>query len=301
MANLKDLKNRISSVKSTQKITKAMKMVAASKLRRAQERAEASRPYSEKMERVLAALAGNIDVDNAPSLLSGHRNEAGELVSNVHLVIVATADRGLCGGFNSSIVKSVKLHVADLVKQGKQVRILTIGKKGQEVLKLGYEDYMIEHVDTSARKQPHYDDAETLTNIAIDLFNKAEIDSCSIVFNRFISPLQQDVTFQQLIPLDISSLDVGAEEVAGVNAVYEYEPSEEAILSDLLPRNIAVQIYAGLLENAASEQGARMTAMDNATRNAGDMIDRLTLVYNRTRQAAITTELTEIISGAEAL
>ncbi|MCB2081267.1 MAG: F0F1 ATP synthase subunit gamma [Hyphomicrobiales bacterium] len=297
MANLKDLKNRIDSVKSTRKITSAMKMVAASKLRKAQTRAEASRPYAARMQRMLATLAQNADPETAPLLLTGRKG-----VSNTHLLIVATADRGLCGGFNSTIVRAVRKEVDKYEAQGKKVRILTIGRKGREQLKAGSARRfdMPDHVDTTKLRVIEYSVADTATDKILSLFHEEKIDSCSIVFNRFLSAISQKVTFQPLIPLDISTL--GTEEPASASqAVYEYEPSEEAILNDLLPRNIAVQIYGALLENAASEQGARMTAMDNATRNAGEMIGKLTLQYNRTRQAAITTELTEIISGAEAL
>lgn len=302
MANLKELKNRISSVKSTQKITKAMKMVAASKLRRAQERAEEARPYSQKMERMLATLAEGVNLDNAPLLLSGRREE-GELVEKSHLIIVATADRGLCGGFNSSIVRAVKAKVQELEAKGKKVKILTIGRKGWEQLRVEYASYLVHQIDTHDNKQPEYKDAEAAAKYAIGMFEKGEIDACSIVYNKFVNALTQQVTFQSLIPLDISSLqDEGQEVAANDNeAVYDYEPGEEAILQELLPLNIGVQVFHALLENGASEQGARMTAMDNATRNAGDMIDRLTLQYNRSRQAAITTELIEIIAGAEAL
>ena len=298
MANLKELKTRIGSVKSTQKITKAMKMVAASKLRRAQERAEAARPFSEKMERMLNTLATKADTQSASPLLVGRRDDAGEVVDNIHLLVVATADRGLCGGFNSSIVKKARLEIAALVKAGKQVKIVTLGKKAYEQLKTEHGDKVIERYDFDG-KAPEFEQAQAAANRVLSEFDGGKVDSASLIFNTFVSPLQQDVTHQSLIPLEIKQADNDNEDDS--SAAYEYEPSEEAILSDLLPRNIAVQIFAGLLENAASEQGARMTAMDNATTNAAEMINKLTLVYNRTRQAAITTELTEIISGAEAL
>lgn len=301
MSNLKTLRLRIKSVKSTQKITKAMKMVAASKLRRAQERAEAARPYAEKMERMLASLAVNVNPDNAPSLLVGHRNQANEIKDNVHLLILATSDRGLCGAFNGSIVRGAKEKIKQLREQGKTVKILTIGKKGREQLKYGFEQDIIEKIDTSKRKKPEYYDSEMVANKIIALFETGEIDSCSVIYNKFVSALTQKVTMQQLIPLDVTSLKMEANDNGGGKSVYEYEPSEEQVLKELLPRNIAVQIFKGLLENAASEQGARMTAMDNATRNAGEMIRDLTLEYNRSRQATITKELIEIVSGAEAI
>ena len=302
MANLKDLKTRISSVKSTQKITKAMQMVAASKLRRAQENAEKARPYSEKMERMLKELAASTNLDTAPDLLRGHVCENGKLKTDNVLLIVATADKGLCGGFNSSIVKETRLLVAKYERQGKNVSIVTFGKKGQEQLNTTHSHFMKDHLDTSDYKTPEFSFSEKVCKHAIDLFHKGDIDVCHIIYNSFVSPLEQNVTTQQLLPL---VLELGDGEVKADNdnlsLAHEYEPDEHALLSYLLPHNIAVQIYRAQLENAASEQGARMTAMDNATRNAGDMINDLTLQYNRTRQAAITTELTEIISGAEAL
>lgn len=302
MANLKDLKNRIKSVKSTQKITKAMKMVAASKLKRAHERAMSARPYSSKMERVLVTLAKNADLDNSPALLSGRRSESGDIEDNTHLIIVATADRGLCGAFNSSIVKMAKQRIMSLENEGKRVKLMAVGKKGRDMLRHGFEKYITEKISFAGKKNPEFFDAEDIARKVVVLFETGEIDSCSIIYNKFVSALVQKVTAQRLIPLDIEALFDGEDESDNNNMdVYDYEPGEEAILSKLLPLNIAVQVYHGMLENMASEQGARMTAMDNATRNAGEMIKDLTLVYNRTRQAAITTELTEIISGAEAL
>ncbi len=300
MANLKDLKNRISSVKSTQKITKAMKMVAASKLKRAQERAEAARPYTEKMERMLAALATKADPENSPALLSGRRDAAGDIADKNHLIIAVTSDRGLCGGLNSSLVRAIKQKITEMEGKGKLARLMIVGKKGWEQLKHGYENNVSERIDTSSQAKPEYVQSEAVANQVITMFEAGDIDSCSVVYNKFESALTQKVTFQQLIPLEMDGV-LAEEAEDGVAAVYEYEPGEEEILSALLPRNIAVQIFHAQLENAASEQGARMTAMDNATRNAGEMIKDLTLQYNRTRQAAITTELTEIISGAEAL
>ena len=290
MANLKTLKNRIKSVKSTQKITKAMKMVAASKLRRARMKAEAAQPYAKSMEKILSSVAGSLAGSSSVfPLLSGNGNE------HRHLLIVATSDRGLCGAFNSSIVRAARKKIAELKLSGRDVKILCIGKKGYDQLKTQHGKIIIETLEGVSKAQLSFADAEAVAHKVIKLFDDNHFDVCSIYYNAFKSVISQIVTLQQLIPLDITSLS-GAKQVG-----YEYEPSEEVILADLLPRNIAVQIYHALLENAASEQGARMSAMDNATRNAGEMIKGLTLVYNRTRQAAITKELIEIISGAEAL
>lgn len=292
MANLKTLKNRIKSVKSTQKITKAMKMVAASKLRRARMKAEAAQPYAKRMEKMLNAVAAaTVGSTSISPLLSGNGKD------KVHLIIVATSDRGLCGAFNSSIVRASRKKIQELTVTGKDVKILCVGKKGYDQLKTQYGKLIIDTIE-GVSKQLTYADAETIAKRIIQLFEAEKFDVCSIFYNAFKSVISQVVTLQQLIPLDTSALAAPA---SGANAVYEYEPSEDVILDDLLPRNIAVQIYHALLENAASEQGARMSAMDNATRNAGEMIKDLTLVYNRTRQAAITRELIEIISGAEAL
>lgn len=295
MADLKTLRNRIKSVKSTQKITKAMKMVAAAKLRRAQERAEAARPFSERMERMLGTLASNIaSPENAPALLAG-RFENGVAKNGSHLVIVLSSDRGLCGGFNGSIAKGARSYIRKLQADGKQVKVVTIGKKGYELLKTQYGKLIIDRVEGIGRKPVAYAEAEEIAQKLIQQFNGGEFDSCSIIYNSFVSVISQVVTYQQLIPLELPK------DVEKTEAVYEFEPSEEEILERLLPQNIAVQIYHALLESAASEQGARMSAMDNATRNAGEMIKKLTLVYNRTRQAVITKELIEIISGAEAV
>lgn len=296
MPSLKDLKIRINSVKSTQKITKAMKMVAASKLRRAQEAAEAARPYSERMERVLSGLGAAVkDQPGASPLLAGTGKH------DVELVIVATSERGLCGGFNTNIVKAAKAHVASLKDTGKTVKILCIGKKGHAQLKREYGDDIIDVRDMSAVKRLGFADAQPIAQDVLQMFERGEFDVATLFYAKFQSALVQINTKQQLIPAPImeAANDDQGDDLAG--AIYEYEPSEEAILEDLLPRNVAVQLYRGLLENAASEQGARMTAMDNATRNAGDMIDSLSITYNRTRQANITSELIEIISGAEAL
>ncbi|WP_308911736.1 F0F1 ATP synthase subunit gamma [Pseudokordiimonas caeni] len=296
MPSLKDLKVRIKSVKSTQKITKAMKMVAASKLRRAQEAAEAARPYAERMEKVLAGLGLAVkDQPGASPLLVGTGKD------DVELVIVATSERGLCGGFNTNIVKAARAHINSLTAAGKTVKILCIGKKGYGVLRREYASKIIGTKDLAGVKRLGFADAQAIATDVLDMFERGEFDVATLFYAKFQSALVQITTKQRLIPAPLpeAANENMTDELGG--AVYEYEPDESAILDDLLPRNVAVQVYRGLLENAASEQGARMTAMDNASRNAGDMIDSLTLTYNRTRQAFITKELIEIISGAEAL
>ncbi len=291
MPSLKDLKNRISSVKSTRKITKAMQMVAAAKLRRAQESAEAARPYTERFNAVLGQLAASVGgSDSAPLLLKGTGKD------DVQLLVVMTSERGLCGGFNSSIVKLARNRIEALKLAGKKVKILTVGKKGREQLRRDYGDMMIGHVDMSEVKKLGYGNAAAIAKDLLGRFDAGEFDVATIFYAQFQSVISQKPTAQQIIP---ASYD--APEEGGASVVYDYEPSEEAILADLLPRGVATQLFAALLENAASEQGARMSAMDNATRNAGDMIDKLSIEYNRTRQAVITSELIEIISGAEAL
>jgi F-type H+-transporting ATPase subunit gamma len=293
MASLKDLRTRIGSVKQTQKITSAMKLVAASKLRRAQEQAEAARPFAERMAVMLAHLAASVaEMEGAPPLLAGTGND------QVHLVVVATADRGLCGGFNSSIARGARQRIRQLDEQGKQVKILCIGRKGRDALRREYGQRIVETLEGVGRRRLAYGDAAEIAVRIARLYDAGEFDVCTIVYNRFKSAISQELTFRQLIPVEAPAADGDESEV---KAVYEFEPDEETILEELLPRNLAVQIYGALVENAASEQGARMTAMDSATRNAGDMIDRLTLTYNRTRQAQITKELIEIVSGAEAL
>ncbi|KRW97079.1 F0F1 ATP synthase subunit gamma [Paracoccus sp. MKU1] len=290
MPSLKDLKNRIGSVKNTRKITKAMQMVAAAKLRRAQDAAEAARPYADRMAAVMAGLtAAAAGSDLAPRLLAG----TGE--DRRHLLVVMTSERGLAGGFNSSIVKLARQRLQELQAQGKQVSILTVGKKGREQLKREYGDLFVHHVDMSEVKRIGYENARQIADEILDRFDAGEFDVATLFYNRFESVISQVPTARQVIPAVVE------ESEASASALYDYEPDETAILNDLLPRSVATQVFAALLENAASEQGARMTAMDNATRNAGDMIDRLTTVYNRSRQAAITKELIEIISGAEAL
>ncbi|HPE27063.1 MAG: F0F1 ATP synthase subunit gamma [Rhodobacteraceae bacterium] len=291
MPSLKDLKNRIGSVKSTRKITKAMQMVAAAKLRRAQESAEAARPYAERMNAVMAGLAASVGgSDSAPRLVAGTGSD------KTHLLVVMTAERGLCGGFNSTIVRLARAKAAELIAMGKTVKIITVGKKGREQLKRDFADRFVAHVDLSDVKKIGYDNAQSIARDLIHRFDHGEFDVATIFYNRFQSVISQVPTAQQIIPARFETA-----EGAGASALYDYEPSEEEILADLLPRGVATQIFAALLENGASEQGARMSAMDNATRNAGEMIDKLTIQFNRSRQAAITNELIEIISGAEAL
>lgn len=291
MPSLKDLKTRIDSVKSTRKITKAMQMVAAAKLRRAQDAAESARPYAERMNAVMGGLAASVGgSDSAPRLLSGTGKD------DVHLLVVMTSERGLCGGFNSSIVKLARARIEDLQGSGKTVKILTVGKKGREQLKRDYESLFVAHVDLSEVKTLGYGNAQGIAADLMKRFNTDEFDVATIFYNEFQSVISQIPTEQQIIPAAFKT-EEGAEE----STLYDYEPSEEGILEDLLPRGVATQIFSALLENGASEQGARMSAMDNATRNAGEMIDKLTIEFNRSRQAVITNELIEIISGAEAL
>jgi|SRR5690242_13239646 F-type H+-transporting ATPase subunit gamma len=292
MATLKELRLRIRSVRSTQKITSAMKMVAASRLRRAQEQAEAARPYSQRMERMLGSLAANLrGMVNAPPLLAGTGKD------QTHLVVVATSDRGLAGGFNASILREARRVIRDAVASGKTVKIITIGRKGRDALRRDHARLIVDSLTEIGRPRLTFENARDIADRLLTRFAAGEFDSCSIIYNRFQSAMTQIVTRQALIPF-------APPEAAAPSAnqgVYEFEPEETEILADLLPRNLAVQIFTALLENAASEQGARMTAMDNATRNAGDMINNLNTTYNRSRQAAITKELIEIISGAEAL
>jgi len=290
MPNLKDLKNRIESVKSTRKITKAMQMVAAAKLRRAQEAAEMARPYAERFNAVMAGLASAAaGSDSAPRLLSGTGSD------QVHLLVVMTSERGLCGGFNTNIAKLARAHAAKLVAAGKTVKILTVGKKGRDQMKRDFASHFVGHVDMSGIKRLSYTDAQGVAKDVLARFDTGEFDVATIFFARFQNVVTQIPTAQQIIPFAIP------EGFEAADTLYDYEPDEEAILADLLPRAIATSIFTALLENGASEQGARMSAMDNATRNAGDMIDQLTIQYNRSRQAVITNELIEIISGAEAL
>ena len=291
MASLKELRNRIASVKATQKITKAMQMVAAAKLRRAQMAAEAARPYAERMERVLGNIASSITPSpESPRLLVGTGK------SDVHLLLVCTAERGLCGAFNSSIVRLAREHAARLVSEGKTVKIVCVGRKGYDQLRRQFEKQILETVEFKTVRSLAYEHASGVANKIVARFEAGEFDVCTLFYSRFKSVISQIPTAQQIVPPVFESKETGAG-----GAVYEYEPEEEDILAELLPRNLATQIFRALLENAASEQGARMSAMDNATRNAGDMIKKQPITYNRTRQAMITKELIEIISGAEAL
>ena len=291
MASLDDLKKRISSVKSTQKITKAMKMVAAAKLRRAQESAEKGRPYSDKMNNIILNLSGGIsDIENAPKLLSG----TGE--DKIHLCVVMTSDRGLCGGFNTNIIKKAKLYFKKILDEGKTLKIITVGTKGYDQLKRVYGDNIIERISFKESKNVNYFDADKVGKTVIEKFENEEFDVCVIFYNQFKNVITQIPQEQQIIPLKTTD-----EETNSSDDNYEFEPEEDEILSNLLPKNISTQIFKAMLENSASEQGSRMSAMDNATRNAGEMVDKLTIEYNRSRQAAITKELIEIISGAESL
>jgi F-type H+-transporting ATPase subunit gamma len=292
MPSLKDLRSRISSVKSTRRITSAMKMVAAAKLRRAQELALAARPYSERMERMLSSLAGASAGAGAVPLMAGTGKD------DTHLLVFVSTDRGLCGGFNINLMRQVRRMVRDLQDQGKQVKIFCIGRKGAALVRREYPAALVGQVEDIARPVPSYDKAVEIARRLMEMYDGGQFDVCTVIYNKFISALTQTVTPQQIIPFAPPAKEAndGAEPTA-----YEFEPSEEDILNELLPRNLSVQLYRAFLESFASEQGARMTAMDNATRNAGDMISQLTMNYNRTRQAFITKELIEIISGAEAL
>ena len=293
MPSLKSLRVRINSVKSTQKITSAMKMVAAAKLRRAQEQAEAARPFAERMSRMLSSLASSLAGGGGPALLSGTGKD------QVHLVVVTTSDRGLCGGFNSSIVRGARQLIRQLLAEGKTVKIMTVGRKGRDQLRRDFSKLIVESMEDVGKRRLAFSDAQRVTDRIVAMYQAGEFDVCTVVYNRFKSAMTQIVTRQQIIPFPVEAGGGNAATESG--AIYEFEPDEEEILAALLPRNLAVQVYRALLENAASEQGARMSAMDSATRNAGDMIKRLTLNYNRTRQAMITKELIEIISGAEAV
>ena len=295
MPSLDDLKKRISSVKSTQKITKAMKMVAAAKLRRAQENAEKGRPFSEKMNNIILNLSSVVsDKESASKFLVGTGKD------NTHLCVVITADRGLCGGFNTNICKKAKNYFEKILKEGKSIKIFTVGTKGHDQLKRVYGKYIIKKINFKGFKKITYNEAENVGEIIIKLFQESQFDVCKIFYNKFKNVITQIPQEQQLIPIE-SEKKEGKEDKKISDNFYEFEPDENEILNDLLPRNISTQIFKAFLENAASEQGSRMTAMDNATRNAGDLVDKLTVNYNRSRQAAITKELIEIISGAESL
>ena len=297
MASLKDLKTRISSVQSTRRITSAMKMVAAAKLKRAQEAAEAARPFAERMERMLGSLAAGVTGDGAPKLLAGTGDD------QTHLLVVVTSDRGLCGGFNGSITRAVKRRIDVLTSQGKTVKVIAIGRKGVAVMRREYRDKLVASYEELMKPAPAFEQADEVVAKIVSMFEAGEFDVCTLYYNKFISALTQEVTPLQLIPFsNVGSDDKGDEgEVSDSGAAYEFEPNEEEILEALLPKNLSVQVFRSMLESFASEQGARMTAMDNATRNAGDMINSLSITYNRARQAQITKELIEIISGAEAL
>tara|TARA_B100001093_G_scaffold509986_1_gene575018 strand:+ start:200 stop:1078 length:879 start_codon:yes stop_codon:yes gene_type:complete len=292
MPSLDDLKKRIKSVKSTQKITKAMKMVAAAKLRKAQENAEKGRPYSQKMQNIILNLTNSInDPQNAPKLLVGNGND------RTYLCLLLTADRGLCGGFNSNICKLAKTKFKKILDEGKKLKIITVGSKGLDQIRREYGKYVIKKFSFKDKKQITFTEAEIIGNEIINLFNKDEFDKCILFYNNFKNVITQIPQAQQIIPAE-KKLDLGdKKEIIS----YEFEPDEDEILEDLLPKNISTQVFKAFLENAASEQGSRMTAMDNATRNAGDLVDKLTINYNRSRQASITKELIEIISGAESL
>ena len=293
MASLKDLRDRIGSVKNTRKITSAMKMVAAAKLRRAQDQAEASRPYAERMERMLSDLASRSSSD-LPLI-------AGTGKSDTHMIILGTADRGLCGGFNANLVKETRKMIGELQSAGKQVKIYCIGKKGAQALNREYGDLIVKRVEDLDKPALSYSKAGAIADDILTMFDDGAFDAATLIYAQFQSAIAQIVTRQQLVPFAVDAEDGAAESDETDDSAYDFEPSEEGILAELLPRNVGVQVFKALLENAASEQGARMTAMDNATRNAGEMIDKLTLLYNRSRQAAITKELIEIVSGAEAL
>jgi F-type H+-transporting ATPase subunit gamma len=296
MASLKSLRTRIRSVRSTQKITSAMKMVAAAKLRRAQDMAISARPYAERMERMLSSLAGSVAAgQGGPRLLAGTGSNA------THLIIVSTSDRGLCGAFNSSIVRDARRLLRQLESEGKAFKILCIGRKARDLLRRDYGASIVATFEEIDRPRLTFDKADAIAAKVLDLFAAGEFDVATVIYNRFRSAITQIVTRQQLIPFAAPAAPQGEEATSGAHAIYEYEPDETEILNELLPRNLAVQVFRALLESNASEQGARMTAMDNATRNAGDMIGDLTMTYNRTRQAQITKELIEIISGAEAV
>lgn len=307
MASLKDLRNRINSVRSTRKITQAMKMVAAAKLRRAQDQAEAARPYAERMQRMLAALSANVEGrPGAPRLLAGTGK------SDTYLIVLCTADRGLCGAFNSSLAREARRRIDLLVQEGKTVKVLCVGRKGRDQLRRTHASYIVDTMEDLGRPQLTYESARKVADRLSEMFEEDEFDVCQLIYARFKSPIKQIVTTMQLVPFSADEEVAPGEDLppaeqeeaaaeTSTKSSYIFEPAEEAILDELLPRNLAVQVFRALLENNAGEQGSRMTAMDGATRNADDMIDRLTLTYNRTRQAVITKELNEIVSAKEAM
>jgi len=293
MASLKDLKTRINSVKSTQKITAAMKMVAAAKLRRAQDSAESGRPYSTRMRQVIGNLAGKADAASAPQLLVGNGKD------QTHLLVVMSADRGLCGGFNGTVTRQTRAEMARLRAENKTVKLLMVGRKSADALRREFGDLYLDQYEGLQGTSVSYSDAAKIADTIRTGFEAGEFDVCTLIFNKFKNAITQEITLTQLIPAEVDNSDAADGDAATVS--YEYEPEEDELLASLLPRNLSTQMYGALLESSAAELAARMTAMDNATRNAGELIDRLTLVYNRTRQANITSELTEIISGAEAI
>jgi len=297
MPSLKECRNRIASVKSTRKITSAMKMVAASKLRKAQTQAEASQPYAQRMAGMLSRLVANIDInENSPVLIAGTGKQ------DVHLLVVITSDRGLCGGFNATLVRLARQKIRELTDAGKQVKILCVGRKGRDSLKRDHAEKIVDTFEGIGKKRLAFGDAQQVAQRILDMVERREFDVCTLVYNQFKSVIKQEPSLQQLVPFAVAQSETKADDAStGPKALYEFEPTEESILESLLPRNLSVQVFRALLDSAAGEQAARMTAMDNSTRNAGDMINRLSVRYNRARQAYITKELIEIISGAEAV
>jgi len=295
MANLKDLRDRINSVQSTKKITSAMKLVAGARLKKAQTEAESSRPYVNRMQTIIDNVTSNVNMENAPEIIKGKEN------NKTHLIVLITSDRGLCGGFNSAITKLAKKKIKNLLNSNKIVKIFCIGKKGLDHLKREFNELIIDSIPISTQKIIEYEFAEKISNKILLMYENEEFDVAHIVFSLFTSAIKQEAQLKQIIPVLESDENISKKDEKKDNAIYEYEPEEEEVLKNLVPQNVAIQIFSGLLENAAGEQGARMTAMDNATRNAGELIDTLTLNYNRSRQAQITKELIEVISGAEAV
>ena len=295
MANLKDLRDRINSVQSTKKITSAMKLVAGARLKKAQTEAESSRPYVNRMQTIIDNVTSNVNMENAPEIIKGKEN------NKTHLIVLMTSDRGLCGGFNSAITKLAKKKIKNLLNSNKTVKIFCIGKKGLDHLKREFNELIIDSIPISTQKIIEYEFAEKISNKILLMYENEEFDVAHIVFSLFTSAIKQEAQLKQIIPVLESDENISKKDEKKDNAIYEYEPEEEEVLKNLVPQNVAIQIFSGLLENAAGEQGARMTAMDNATRNAGELIDTLTLNYNRSRQAQITKELIEVISGAEAV
>ncbi len=295
MANLKDLRDRINSVQSTKKITSAMKLVAGARLKKAQTEAESSRPYVNRMQTIIDNVTSNVNMENAPEIIKGKEN------NKTHLIILMTSDRGLCGGFNSAITKLAKKKIKNLLNSNKIVKIFCIGKKGLDHLKREFNELIIDSIPISTQKIIEYEFAEKISNKILLMYENEEFDVAHIVFSLFTSAIKQEAQLKQIIPVLESDENISKKDEKKDDAIYEYEPEEEEVLKNLVPQNVAIQIFSGLLENAAGEQGARMTAMDNATRNAGELIDTLTLNYNRSRQAQITNELIEVISGAEAV